>query len=381
MGGFLDRVLELFSGLEALLRRAPRRALVAAAGALVIVVVCVSLLVAQMQPNPAQTTARLSAQHTATSTSTDTPTATATATTVSTAARVPTPKPVPKTPPPPPMPPPTPTRPPVTPTAALCPTYAPPTPTTTAGASPTASGTATSVATCPACPWYTGNNPSQSTLQQYLDDAAKTYGIPAHLVEAVAWQESKWHADVTSCDGGLGLMQIQYNDASWFNSLSIPECNITATSYSVQSAKENALLGAKVLAYLACYWSYWGGWSGKGYSLSNPATYTVDWYYQQAGLPYPDTSRTPSACQTVYNNTSTYPEYQAMSSSIATPYPWSCPYDPTKQPTDSTLLDVTVSAYNAGPGAVNGGIPNPGYVANVESFIPQFASGALPVPS
>jgi hypothetical protein len=219
-----------------------------------------------------------------------------------------------------------------------------------------------------------------------LDAAASTFGLPAHLVEAVAWQESKWHADVTSCDGGIGLMQIQYNDASWFNSLSIPECKLTATSYDVHSAQQNALLGAKVLAYLGCYWSYWGGYSG--HTLSNPETDTIAWYYQTNGLPYPDTTRSdgkPSVCKTIYDNASTYPEYQAMGSSssiIVTPFPWPCQYDPTKT-TDSTLLDVTVSAYNAGAGAIGqcGCIPNPGYVANVESFIPQFASGALPVPS
>jgi hypothetical protein len=72
-------------------------------------------------------------------------------------------------------------------------------------------------------------------------------------------------------------------------------------------------------------------------------------------------------------------EYPDMPSTTA--QPWSCPYSATTG--DSTLLDVTLSAYNAGAGAIGdcGCIPNPGYVANVELFIPQFFSGALPTPT
>ena len=382
MGDYLDRVLRTLSVLEGTVRRAPRKALTAAGGALVIVVVCASLLIAQLQPGqPAQVAHGLT-QATPTSTSTDTPTATATATKAPTPTRVPTPKPVPKTPPPPP---PVPTKPPATPTTVACPTYAPPTPTPTATGSATTVGTSTGSPTCTPCPWYTGNNPSQQTLQADLDAAADTYGLPRHLVEAVAWQESKWHEDVTSCDGGLGLMQIQYTNVTYFNGLSVPECNISPTTYDVFTDAGNALMGAKYLRYLACYWSYWGGWTATPpHSLSNPAAYTIDWYYLNANLPYPDTTRTdnkPSVCQTLYNNPA-YPEYAAMTSTIATPFPWPCQYDPTKT-TDSTLLDVTLSAYNAGAGAVGtcGCIPNPGYVSSVETFIPQFASGALPTAS
>ena len=45
----------------------------------------------------------------------------------------------------------------------------------------------------------------------------------------------------------------------------------------------------------------------------------------------------------------------------------------------TTLLDITLSAYNEGPGYTDTcGICNPGYVASVEGFIPQFASGSPP---
>ncbi|HZC78997.1 MAG TPA: hypothetical protein VE258_14695 [Ktedonobacterales bacterium] len=72
-----------------------------------------------------------------------------------------------------------------------------------------------------------------------------------------------------------------------------------------------------------------------------------------------------------------HPEYAALPENLASDG-WSCPYTP--KTGDSTLLDITLSAYNAGAGAIYncGCIPNPAYVASVESFVPQFAAGTLP---
>ncbi len=227
---------------------------------------------------------------------------------------------------------------------------------------------------------YLGNNPNQSTLRADLDAAADTYHLPHHLVEAVAWQESRWHEDVTSCDGGIGLMQIQYYNVDWLNQVSIPECGLSATSNDVHTAQGNANLGAKYLAYLACFYSYWGGKAGT--SLTQPAANTVDWYYlnHQPPLQYPDSTNangTPnpnSLCAAVFSSPS-HPEYPDMPSTKA--QPWPCPYSATAG--DTTLLDITLSAYNEGPGYTDScGICNPWYVSGVEGFIPQFYSGALP---
>jgi hypothetical protein len=392
MGVFRARALEVWSGLQGALRRAPRRALLAAAGALVIVAVCMSLLIAQLQPSaPARITQSV-VRNAPTFTETATPTQVPTSTHVPTPTQVPVAKPVPTTPPPPPVP----TQPPATPTVTYCPTATPVPPTATPTNTPTTAPAATassspsavttgqqllawrSAATCTTCPIYAGNNPSQATLQAALDAAADAYHLPRHLVEAVAWQESKWHEDVTSCDGGLGLMQIQYYVVDWLNSVSVPECGLGANSYDVHTAAGNASLGAKYLVYLSCFYSYWGGHSpNPPYSLSNPGPYTIDSYYQQAGLPYPDTTRTdgkPSLCASVFNDPA-HPEYPDMPST--TSQPWSCPYSATAG--DSTLLDITLSAYNQGPGYTDTyGIQNWGYVDNVEFFIMQFYSAALP---
>jgi Transglycosylase SLT domain len=388
MGGLLQWLVMARSRIQGALRRTPRAALTAAGGAVVVMVVCVSLLIAQLQPGGTTQVTRSLMISQPTETATSTSTLVPTATQVPTATRVPVAKPVPTTPPPPPVP----TRPPATPTATFCPTATAVPPTATATATTTSTSTSSgatnslgdqqlaarqAMATCTPCPYYAGNNPSQATLQAALDSAADAYHVPRHLVEAVAWQESKWHEDVSSCDGGLGLMQIQYYNVSWLNSVSVPECNLGSTNYDVNTATGNASLGAKYLAYLACFYSYWGGYSG---TASNPASYTIEWYYHQAGLPYPDTTRSdgqPSLCASVFNGSGNA-EYPDMPST--TGQPWPCPYSATAG--DSTLLDITLSAYNEGPGYTDKyGIQNWGYVDNVEYFIPQFYSSALPVPS
>jgi hypothetical protein len=219
-----------------------------------------------------------------------------------------------------------------------------------------------------------------------LDSAADTYHLPRNLLRAIAWQESKWHQDVTSCDGGVGLMQIQYYNVSYFNSTAPSQCGLTQTSYDVSTVQGNTLLGAKYLVWLRCYFAYWGDEApssnscGSGTSINDPAPYTSACYYKQAGLQYPDTknadgsTNSKSFCAAVFNDPN-HPEYAALPSTTA--QPWSCPYSAAAG--DATLLDLTVSAYNEGAGAVSTcGICNPGYVANVEAFIPQFAAGALP---
>jgi hypothetical protein len=273
-----------------------------------------------------------------------------------------------------------------------------PTPTPTPRPTPTPGGTPTSTPTPTATPTpcgpgaYTGGNPTQAQLRTALQTAASTYGLPVNMLYAVAWQESRWHQDVVACDGGIGLMQIQPDTAPWLNQQSVPVCGLAATNYDVTQYQDNALLGAKFLKWLSCYYSYWANTSGA--SLANPGAQSVDWYYQEAHLQYPDTlnangSANPnSLCVKVYN---TSPENPALPST--TSQPWSCPYDPYDHPAsnpnpgalhnpDNTLLDVTLSAYNEGPGNLYScGICNPSYVTSVENYVPQFQAGTLPPPS
>jgi transglycosylase-like protein with SLT domain len=265
-----------------------------------------------------------------------------------------------------PKPPPIPTKPPATPT---------PKPTGTTGGTPAPTPT-------PCGPGaYQGGNPTQDQLRTALAAAAAKYGLPANLLYAVAWQESRWHQDVVSCDGGIGLMQIQDYTAPWLNTQSVPVCGLAATTYDVHQYQDNALLGAKFLKWLYCFYSYWG--NNGGTSVSNPGAYTAAWYYKNASLQYPDTKNADgttnpnSLCAAVFADP-TKPWYPQLPSMTADP--WSCPYNATKG--DTTVLDITVSAYNEGPGNVSKyGINNWWYVQGVEGYVPQFASGALPKPS
>jgi transglycosylase-like protein with SLT domain len=344
---------------------------------------------------------------------TDTATATVTATATATATPRPkaTPKPVPKTPPPPPAPPPPPPAPPtpstsgyaggpVTDDSIFSDFCSAPTPTATSAAiatatstattAPAATGTATAMGhaglampeSCVTCPFTSGYNSTQSQIAQALASAAATYNLPVNLLKAVAWQESHWHEDVYSCDGGIGLMQIQYYVYPWLNGVSVSDCGIPSTNDDPYTLQGNANLGAKLLKYLSCYYSYWGGYNydanGNPHSLTNPSKYTVDWYYLQAGLQYPDTlnadgtANANSLCAAVFGQNGYYPALPSSTSA-----PWSCPYSATAG--DTTLLDITVSAYNEGAGNIaKYGINNMWYVNGVEGYIPQFASGALP---
>ncbi len=267
-------------------------------------------------------------------------------------------------------------------------------PTATSTATPTATATATATdtptvgigqpdatPTCQACPVYLGNNPSQSSLAQTLAEAATKYGLPVNLVMAVAWQESRWHADALSCDGGIGLMQIQYYTYPWLNSVDEPACGLTATNDDPYTAEGNADLGAKYLKWLSCFYSYWG--DNGGASLASPGPYTMAWYYQQANLRYPDTlnadntSNPNSFCAATFNSLGN--EFYAALPSTTNDV-WSCPYSATTG--DNTLLDMTLSAYNEGAGYTDQyGIQNRWYVEGVEGWVPQFASGTLPTAS
>ncbi|HEX9039145.1 MAG TPA: transglycosylase SLT domain-containing protein [Ktedonobacterales bacterium] len=256
------------------------------------------------------------------------------------------------------------------------------TPTETTAPTATAGfGQASPTATCAACPVYLGNNPDQPTIAAALETAALKYGLPVNLLKAVAWQESRWHVDVLSCDGGIGLMQIQYYTYPWLNSVAEPSCDLVATNDDPYTLAGNADLGAKYLKWLSCFYSYWG--DNGGASATSPGAYTIAAYYQQAGLQYPDslnadgTVNANSMCAAVYNDTN-HPEYAALPSTTSDV--WSCPYSATSG--DNTLLDMTLSAYNEGAGYTDQyGIQNPWYVSGVEGWIPQFSSGALPTAS
>lgn len=170
-------------------------------------------------------------------------------------------------------------------------------------------------------------------------------------------------------------MQIQYYSFDFINTQATQtDCGLGPTSYDVHTLQGNAMLGAKYLVYLSCFFEYWGNNTNAPTSVINPAPYTSAWYYKNVGLPYPDYSMTNSFCAANLND-STQPWYKALPEGSGNA--WSCPYQP--QAGDATLLDISLSAYNEGAdNVVNEGIENWWYVQGVEGWIPQFAAGTLP---
>ncbi len=276
-----------------------------------------------------------------------------------------------------------PTNPPVGPTDTPAPTNTP------ASNSPTATPTPQIVTqgnTSCQCPYFNGSNPSPSAIETALQNAANTYDLPVNLLKGVAWRESSWHENVLSCDGGIGLMQIQYYTYPWLNQAAVPACGLVATNDNPYNLQGNANLGAKLLKYLSCYYSYWG--DNGGTSINTPGQYTMAWYYAQANLQFPDTvnadgsMNTHSLCAAIYNDPSR-PWYPGLRNPADPPqdvYMWSCPYSATAG--DATLLDMTLSTYNEGAGYTDQyGIQNWHYVQCVAVFIGQYAQNQTPSPS
>lgn len=220
---------------------------------------------------------------------------------------------------------------------------------------------------CTPCGQPSGANPGQSQIRAALDAASNLYGLPHNLIYGFAWQESKWHQDVLSCDGGVGLMQIQYYYADYFNHSSVLNssgCGVSDSNYDIYTLSGNANLGAKVIKYLSCYY--------EGIAADK---------YQAAASSFPDTTSTPSLCQQLYDDNTNGPTstlYQDLPSSVADG--WSCPLDPTQGLTSAEVLDYSISAYNAGQTAIFNCscIPNLGYVGAVEYWTTSFQQGALP---
>ncbi len=50
--------------------------------------------------------------------------------------------------------------------------------------------------------------PAQNGVRQHIQVAAARYGINSHLVDAVAWQESRYNPRARSSAGAIGVMQL-----------------------------------------------------------------------------------------------------------------------------------------------------------------------------
>ncbi|MGC4875274.1 transglycosylase SLT domain-containing protein [Micromonospora sp. DT43] len=104
-------------------------------------------------------------------------------------------------------------------------------------------------------PSYKGTQASRADVKAALSAAAgRTYWpssapelkIPLDLVKATAWQESGWQSNIYACDGGVGLMQVMPDTATWMNQR-------FEQSYAIADYQDNAYLGANYLAWLTKY--------------------------------------------------------------------------------------------------------------------------------
>jgi soluble lytic murein transglycosylase-like protein len=104
-------------------------------------------------------------------------------------------------------------------------------------------------------PSYKGDQASRAQAKAALTDAAgRTYWptsaphirIPVNLIKATAWQESGWQSNIVACDGGIGLMQVMPDTATWMNQR-------FGQSYDVWDYRDNAYLGGTYLAWLTKY--------------------------------------------------------------------------------------------------------------------------------
>ncbi|GIF49901.1 soluble lytic murein transglycosylase-like protein [Asanoa ferruginea] len=104
-------------------------------------------------------------------------------------------------------------------------------------------------------PRYVGTQASRADAKAALTDAAgRTYWpssapslrVPLDLVKATAYQESGWQSNIVACDGGVGLMQVMKDTATFVN-------NRFDQSYDIDKYQDNAALGANYLAWLIKY--------------------------------------------------------------------------------------------------------------------------------
>ncbi|MGQ5262956.1 transglycosylase SLT domain-containing protein [Micromonospora sp. ZYX-F-536] len=107
----------------------------------------------------------------------------------------------------------------------------------------------------PCVPSYRGTQATRAEAKAALTNAAeRTYWpvsapsikIPLNLVKATAWQESGWQSNIYACDGGVGLMQVMPDTATWMNQR-------FEQNYDLHNYQDNAYLGGTYLAWLTKY--------------------------------------------------------------------------------------------------------------------------------
>jgi N-acetylmuramoyl-L-alanine amidase len=85
---------------------------------------------------------------------------------------------------------------------------------------------------------------SSSAAEIRLDDAASRHGLDPALVRALAWQRSRWNADLIGPGGERGLLQISPTTLAWV------EQSILRRSLKPETSDDTLEGGAALLSYL-----------------------------------------------------------------------------------------------------------------------------------
>lgn len=93
-------------------------------------------------------------------------------------------------------------------------------------------------------PSLLAESPQRLSLRPYFEEWASHYGVPAAMVEAVAWQESGWQQGIVSATGAVGVGQIEPGTASFISNVLIGE------PLDPSSVSDNIRMSAAFLAYL-----------------------------------------------------------------------------------------------------------------------------------
>ena len=91
---------------------------------------------------------------------------------------------------------------------------------------------------------------ARAGVRQMIVEEAATFGVPASLALAVAWQESGWQQSAVSHAGAVGIMQLMPATAEWVGEAML------GTTVDMYDARQNVRAGVQLLAY---YLTRYGG--------------------------------------------------------------------------------------------------------------------------
>lgn len=88
-------------------------------------------------------------------------------------------------------------------------------------------------------------SPERLALWGHFDEAARTYGVPADLLKAMAWQESGWQNDKVSSTNAVGIGQLMPDTIDFVNEILLRRARLDPGR-----PEHNIRMSARFLRYL-----------------------------------------------------------------------------------------------------------------------------------